>query len=184
MDEHRGYKTIRLGDVEYTEPRHYFVTLCAHQRQHLFGEVISGEVMLNAIGTIVCEEWLRSAQIRREMVLDEFVIMPDHMHALIGITAERTAVRHYKISMQPSRGSRDVTPRSLSTFIAQFKAYTTKRINGLRRTPGERIWQPRFYEHIVRNSEDFYAIRAYILNNPSRWQDKKNARLPWEQSGK
>jgi REP element-mobilizing transposase RayT len=181
MGNQQGYKTIRLGGIEYSEPFCYFVTLCTHERNKLFGEIADGEVKLSALGEIVREEWLRSPSIRPELVLDEFVIMPDHMHGLVGIAAgeDKSGLPSGTTKSPSSRGSRDVAPRSLSTFIAQFKAITTKRINDYRQISGLRVSQPRFYDHVISSTEDLYPIRFYIMNNPIRWQENRSERLPW-----
>ena len=63
----------------------YFVTVCTHGRAHLFGDVVNGQMVLNDAGVIVAEEWMKSAQIRRELLLDEWIIMPNHFHAVVFI---------------------------------------------------------------------------------------------------
>ncbi len=80
-------RSIRLKGYDYTRPGAYFITMCTHQRAHLFGEVVNGVMHLNALGEIVRAEWFRSADIRREIVLypDEFVIMPNHIHGIVWI---------------------------------------------------------------------------------------------------
>jgi putative transposase len=178
------HKTIRLQSAEYTEPRLYFLTLGADWRRPLFGEIISGQISLSEIGHVVEQELRRSTEIRSELALDTYIIMPDHLHALVGIIgSEETDKRaHCRAALQaereandplhPLRSSRERAPRSISSFIAQFKAYSTKRINELRGTPGQRVWQPRFHDHIVRITENAGDIRSYILANPERWQQK------------
>ena len=79
-------RSIRLRGYDYSQPGVYFVTLCTHNQEHLFGEVVDGEMRLNELGQVVREEWLRSAEIRREIILDAFVIMPNHLHGIVIIT--------------------------------------------------------------------------------------------------
>ena len=174
----RIHKRIRLQSLEYTEERLYFVTLCTDWREPIFGEVVEGQMQLSRYGSIVAEEWRRSPEIRPELVLDAYVIMPDHMHALVGISEEESRA-HCRAALQPEphRGSRDRAPRSLSSFIAQFKAHSTKRINELRNTPGNKVWQPRFHDHVVRLAENPAEIRAYIRANPERWYERYQYQL-------
>jgi REP element-mobilizing transposase RayT len=76
-------RSIRLTEYDYSQAGMYFVTVCAHGRECLFGEVMDEVVRLNGFGGIVGEEWLRSAEIRKEIILDEFIIMPNHIHGII-----------------------------------------------------------------------------------------------------
>jgi len=80
-------RSIRLRGYDYTQPGAYFVTICTHDREHLFGEVIDGEMRVNEFGQIVQEEWFRTAQVRPYVQLqpDEFVVMPNHVHGIIWI---------------------------------------------------------------------------------------------------
>jgi REP element-mobilizing transposase RayT len=81
----RQRRSIRLPGHDYTQPGAYFITICTHQRQCLFGDVVDGALQLNELGQIVAEEWQKSAQIRREIELDDFVVMPNHLHGIIWI---------------------------------------------------------------------------------------------------
>ncbi len=180
------YKSVRLPFHLYTGPRMYFVTICTAEREPLFGEIQDGVMYTNEIGRTVEEEWFRSPDLRKELVLDTFIVMPDHVHGLVGLTNLGEGITeldraHSRAALQaePLRGSRDRAPRSLSSFIAQFKATTTRRINETRHTPGSKVWQPRFYEHILRMSEKFDAARNYILTNPERWQADKEKSGVW-----
>jgi len=83
-------RSIRLKGYDYTQPGAYFVTICAYQRMHVFGEVVDGEIVLNDIGKIARDEWFKTAEIRPYVKLyeDEFVIMPNHGHGIIWIVDE------------------------------------------------------------------------------------------------
>ena len=84
-------RSIRLKGYDYTQPGAYFITICTQNRECLFGDVVDGEMRLDACGVIVREEWFRSAEIRREIALwpDEFVVMPNHIHGIVWITDQR-----------------------------------------------------------------------------------------------
>ena len=81
--------SIRLKHYDYTASGYYFVTMCAYKRVHLFGQVDSSGMHINQFGQIVCEEWNRSALLRPEIILDSFVVMPDHVHGIVIITSNQ-----------------------------------------------------------------------------------------------
>jgi len=172
MSLYHHRRSIRLKGYDYTQPGAYFVTICTHQRQPLFGRVVDRNMVLNAYGEIVREEWFRSAEIRAEIVLfpDEFVVMPNHIHGIVWIV-ETGPVGATGRSPLPPRDQppHGPAPRSLGSFIAGFKSAVTKRINALRGTPGTPVWQRNYYEHIIRHERALEAIRRYIAANPLRW---------------
>ncbi len=182
--QHRR-RSIRLPGYDYAQLGAYFITICTNRRRCLFGEIADSEMRLNAIGRIVEEEWFRSAEIRREIILDVFVLMPNHMHGIIHIeyTTDVGATGRSPLQPGPAR-------HSLASFVAGFKAGTTTRINALRGTPRQPVWQRNYYEHVVRTERDLDSIRDYIGNNPANWPtDRENPvavkpqkrRAPWEQ---
>jgi REP element-mobilizing transposase RayT len=176
-------RSIRLKGYDYTQPGSYFVTIVTHQRQLLFGDILNGDMFLNNVGCIVKAEWLRTADIRDNVTLDEFVSMPNHLHSIIIINDDEIPVGASRSSplqtdMQLSHGP---VPHSLGAIMAGFKSSVTKRINGLRNTPGMPVWQRNYYEHIIRNEMEWNNIRKYILTNPKKWetdQENPNAQPP------
>ena len=97
-------RSIRLRGYDYSQPGAYFVTACTWQREHLFGEVIDGEMVLNEPGEIVAAEWLQTAVKRPSIILGEFVVMPNHFHAILMIgTAE--------VDLRPEPGTNPVGAR-------------------------------------------------------------------------
>lgn len=164
--------SIRLRGYDYTQPGAYFVTICAHQREPLFGEVVDGEMRLNEFGEIVREEWFRTAEIRPNVELfdDEFVVMPNHIHGIIWIVDDTVgATRRVAPTTRRVAPTRGPVPGSIGAIIGQFKSIVTKHINALRGTPGTPIWQRNYWEHIIRNEHALNAIRQYICDNPARW---------------
>jgi len=83
--EHHHRRSIRIQGYDYSKTGIYFVTICTHQRQCLFGEIRNEKMILNQIGKIVAQEWLKSAEIRQEIVLNEWIIMPNHLHRIVVI---------------------------------------------------------------------------------------------------
>ena len=172
-DKHRR-RSIRLKGHDYTQPGAYFVTICTHERRHLFGRVVDGVMQLNAFGEIVREEWFRSAEIRREIELypEEFVVMPNHIHGIVWIVEYGGTNDSQDIVGATGRSPlqpRGPAPRSLASFIAGFKSAVTKRINHVRGTPGAPVWQRNYWEHVIRTERVLNAIRQYIHDNPPRW---------------
>jgi len=163
-------RSIRLRGYDYSQAGAYFITICTHEQICLFGEIINGEMRLNDAGQIVHDEWLRTADIRPNVELDAFVVMPNHFHGIVFLSDESR------------RGDRPVaptpmgpTPHSIGAIMAGFKSAATKRINELRGTPGAPLWQRNNYEHIIRDDESLNSIREYITNNPLQWEmDREN----------
>lgn len=162
--------SARASWWNYAAPGRYFITFCTAQRRHLFGCVQRGQMRLSPLGDIAREEWERSFAIRAELVCDVYVIMPNHIHAIVEIT--KPVEMHGRAPLTHGRGNAPATrpPKSISSFIAGFKSATTKRINEYRQTPGMPVWQPRFHDHIIRNDVAYQRITAYIRNNPARWE--------------
>ena len=173
----------------YSAPGAYFLTICTAGRAHLFGTVQDGQVILSPVGEIVRAEWEKSFAIRQELACDAYVIMPNHLHAIVRIisTAVQTAVRPSvetdgRRSLPPTPPQTPPTPktgvayrppRSISSFVAGFKSAATKRINAYRGTPGAPVWQARFHDHIIRNQGEYVRIAAYIADNPRKWTEDR-----------
>jgi putative transposase len=184
-------QTIRLKGHDYSSDGMYFITICAYQRNCLFGSITNGVMHHNEYGQIVAEEWLKSADIRQEIELGEWVIMPNHIHGIViidrpesvnfvvgaqGLAPLQDVPTRPKspqdLSLQPKslhQGVASRQPKSLSTFIAGFKMAVTKRINLARNAPGTPVWQRNYYEHIIRSEAAFQTILKYIRDNPKNW---------------
>src|SRR3989339_852595 len=76
-------QSIRLKNYDYSENGAYFITLCAQNRKKLFGRIIDGKMILNEFGKLAHDEWQKTSEIRENIILDEFMIMPDHLHGII-----------------------------------------------------------------------------------------------------
>ena len=165
-------RSIRLKGYDYSQPGAYFITICAHNRKPLFGNVVKGKMRLNALGEIVRHEWLRTADIRPNVELDAFVLMPNHIHGIIILHDDgRGTLQRAPTTEQFGKP----TSNSIPTIVRLFKSVTTKHINEIRRTPGAPVWQRNYYEHIIRDSESMNRIQEYITQNPLRWHlDREN----------
>jgi len=163
-------RSIRLRGYDYSQAGAYFVTLCTQGKKCLFGEVVDAQVHLSDMGQIVAEEWLRSADIRPEIDLDEWIVMPNHLHGIIVIPGEAVVGNRQEDTSQGTRTA-GPKPRSLGSIMAGFESASSRRINELRGTPGMQIWQHNYYDHIIRNEKDLERIRRYIADNPARWDE-------------
>ena len=166
-------KSIRLKDYDYSQPGAYFVTICTHDKNCLFGEVVDGQIVLNEFGRIVEQEWRQSEHIRSEIRLDAFQIMPNHFHAIVYIldrgvvgATGRSPLHSVLADKKRPNGPR---PKSLSSLMAGFQSAVTAKINMIRQTPGAKVWQRNYYDHIIRTENELYRIREYIVANPAKW---------------
>ena len=158
-------KSIRLKNWNYENHGYYFVTICVNDHQHLFGEIINNQMILNEYGEIIKFTWLDLVNHNRGILLDEFVVMPNHAHGIIIIGAGLIGA-----GLEPAP-----TDTGLPEIMRQFKTFSAKRIKKLRNAPSSTLWQRNYYDHIIRNEQTLNAIRAYIKNNPDQWSmDKYN----------
>jgi REP element-mobilizing transposase RayT len=190
-------RSIRLKGYDYGQLGVYFITLCTHNKECWFGEIRDSQMCLNQLGKIVTQEWLRTPEIRSEITLDEWIVMPNHLHGIIIITnpnpspppanpvgAHRRAPSSHHVSnprrapsshhvSNPQRAPSQFRrySNSLPSIIAGFKSVTTKRINILRETPRIPLWQRNYYESVVCDTEHLEHVRNYIRANPSCWKD-------------
>jgi len=173
--EHYRRRSIRLKGYDYLQSGAYFVTICAHNRECLFGDVAEGEMRCNEYGEIVRQEWYKTAEIRPRVQLDktEFVVIPNHIHGIIRIIDDDVGARRRRVPTIERFGK--PVCGSIPTIIRAFKSIVTKRINQIRGTPGAPVWQRNYHEHIIRNEESLNRIRQYIADNPRRWAfDREN----------
>jgi len=99
-------RSIRLKGYDYTQAGAYFITMCAYQRMHVFGEIVNGEMILNDTGKIAQDEWFKTAKLRQyvELYEDEFVVMPNHAHGIIWIVDDMVGTRRRRVPTIESFG--------------------------------------------------------------------------------
>jgi putative transposase len=174
----RNRQSIRLRGYDYTREGLYFVTICTHLRLHLFGEITDGVMQFNVWGNMVHRAWITTQQIRPNVTIDAFVVMPNHTHAIIHIDdtttvgAQCIAPLPQKPTDSPKRGvtPNNVVPNSLGAIVRGFKGDVTRTIRRLPNPPDGPIWQRNYHEHIIRNERSYHTIRQYVLTNPQQWQ--------------
>ena len=183
-DQYR-IESTRLPGWDYTSAAHYYVTLCTKNQQCFFGDVVERMMHLSPIGEIVAEEWQKTPLVRRNVMVDHYVVMPNHLHGIIvivetplGVGASPTEAPNVARSSAVETSRRDVSTvpsgvksGSLGAIIGQIKSVCTKRIwaSGSR----DFAWQPRFYDHAIRDDPSLNRIRQYIADNPAKWGEDR-----------
>jgi REP element-mobilizing transposase RayT len=171
-------RSVRLRGYDYAQPGAYFVTICTHCHVCIFGDVVNGEMIVNECGQRVTEEWLYTGLLRPDVVVDAFVVMPNHLHGIV-IILERDQRGRGVLHTPYVDGARDrgdnSPSRTIGAIVRGFKAATVRDINRLRGAPvGASAWQRNYYEHVVRGAGDLDRIRAYFTDNPARWLEDEN----------
>ena len=171
--------SIRLPDYDYSQPGFYYVTICARDKKLMFGEIANGEIYLNEAGSIVQAVWSSMPERFPYVKLDEYTIMPNHMHGIIELLeSDVDRVNSANRPAQSIVSERSViNPLSarkravLGDIVRAFKGATTHYIRTKVRP--DFAWQEDYYEHIVRNDRDLERIRKYIFDNPARWESDR-----------
>jgi putative transposase len=185
-------RSIRLRTFDYSQPSAYFLTICARENKSMFGRIIDGKMVSNALGRIVENCWREILIHFPNVELATHVIMPNHMHGIIVIRqtmTPRTTGDHGKSSAKDSRRAQHAVPLpthgfgapvagSIPTVVGAFKSSSAKQIRQVMRKPELQVWQRGYYEHVIRNDDDFRKARAYIRSNPARWAFDRESN-PW-----
>ncbi len=194
-------RSIRLKGYDYSQAGLYFITICCQDRECLFGHITNGEMILNDAGKMVETEWLKLPERFPNIALHEFVVMPNHFHAILEIVGATLAVApnatapknniveindKTKIEMENGQprdtgqpqGIAPTERKTVGDMIGAFKSIVT--VNYIRgvKTMGwkpfnGKLWQRNYFEHIIRNEQSYQTISAYIVNNPVNWTEDK-----------
>lgn len=158
--------STRLHGKNYAGIGMYYVTICTKNRTPWFGNVCDGQMRLTDVGRIVMGNWMSIPNHFSHVRLDKFVIMPDHIHGIIHIVETP-----YMASLQPRNPFHNAqwNRGCLGSIVQQFKRACTANI---RKTHPDFAWQPRYYDHVIRDEQDLERIRWYIKQNPIRWNDE------------
>lgn len=173
----------RLKGYDYSANGAYFITIVTKNRFHFFGEIKNGEMQLSEIGKIVWEQWFESEKIRKNILLDQFVVMPNHIHGVVLIDNgllddDRRNVVAQRFYSGPNKKMSDISPikTSLSHMVREFKTAVTKRS---RIIVPKFAWQANYHDRIVRNDDELNRIRKYIIENPKKWELDRNKKGIW-----
>jgi len=190
-------RSIPLEGYDYAQGGAYFVTVCAQAHLCLFGEIIAGEMRLNDWGRIVADTWRDLADHYPYVLLDAFVVMPNHVHGIIVLTdpvgagfkpaptdsaADDWTPAGFVPTDAAGAGLKPAPTRKrhgLAEIVRAFKTFSARRINQRRGLRGAPLWQRNYYEHIIRNDVALNRIRQYIADNPRSWAtDMENPQAP------
>ena len=148
--------------------------MCIENRECLFGQAVGEEIRISEMGVIVQAEWIRTPEIRNSVLIDEFIIMPNHLHGILFLREWDDVGAHCNVPL-PDRPQTEQfgksTVNSIPTIIKLFKATVTKQINELWGTPGQSVWQRNYFERVIRDEDELNGIRDYIIYNPLKWVD-------------
>lgn len=157
-------RTIRLPDWDYRTSAHYFITICTHERQHLFDDPRLHEIALNAWHYI--PEQPHAGHVK----IDAGIIMPNHGHGILHILVDpETEIISQDYPQRPP-------PGSVGAIVGNYKMLVTKRVKAMEKATGTdmKVWQRGYWERIIRNDRELNAVRQYIRDNPLRWQEDRD----------
>ncbi|MBM4167488.1 MAG: transposase [Ignavibacteria bacterium] len=169
-------RSIRLREFDYSNTGAYFITLCLQHRDLLFGKCEHGSIELNEFGNIAKNIWVSLKERFNKIELDEFVIMPNHIHGIIVIKNDNVsgnnvgAMNVGAIHELPLQNKIERRNMLLPKIIGYYKMNSAKRINEIRKTRGTHVWQKNYFERVIRNENELIKIREYIITNPLRWE--------------
>ncbi len=182
-------RSIRLKEYDYSQAGAYFITICTWNKERLFGNILNRNVELSSNGDITFQYWMDIPNHFNNVGLDEFIVMPNHVHGIIMCRGEVTSPflkmdnsikmggttqMDGETQMGGTTQGGETPPlrkRTLGQIVAYYKYQTTKHLNQIRDTPGIPVWQRNYYDHIIRNEYDLHRIREYIINNPLQWDE-------------
>jgi putative transposase len=158
--------STRLKGWDYSGAGVYSVTVCTRGRIRWFGEIVEDRVNLSPIGEVVADEWRKIPGSFERVTLDEWIVMPDHLHGIL----------IFQGLPESSKTSVHLAPQSLGAAVGKFKSHVSKRIwwNLKHR---DFAWLERFHDTIVRDSQALQNLRAYIRDNPRRWTESNHSRI-------
>ena len=152
--------SIRWKDFNYSYAATFFVTICSFERRCTFSRIIDGRVELKRRGRVIDEELHRSVAMRPGMILDEYEVMPNHLHAIFFLPG----------GDEPKPQGLARSRRSLGSMIAGFKSKVTSRERDFYDDPHLKVWQKGYFDRVIRDGKELDEICAYIRSNPGKWR--------------
>lgn len=175
-------ETTRMQGWDYASDGYYFVTICVKDREHLFGHLANGQMVLNEFGQTVNQCWFDLPNHYGNIRLDAFCVMPNHIHGIIVIDNNTTNIVETGLKpvskIDPTNhalletGLKPVSTKQHGLFemVRALKTFSARRINEIRHSAGMAVWQPRFHDHVIRDEKSLQNIREYIIRNPEMWE--------------
>lgn len=163
-------QSIRLKGYDYSKEGLYFITICTHERECLFGDIADEEIKLNDAGKIANECWLEIPNHFPNVILHEFIIMPNHVHGIIELkTIANVGAKNF--SPLPNQTPFKSPSKTIGSIVRGYKIAVTKWFRN--NTVIQTAWQRNYHDHINRNQQSYETIANYIINNPAKWGDDK-----------
>ena len=171
-------ETTRFKGWDYADFGCYYITIVTFNRINYLGKIVDGKMIYNDIGNIVKNELLRSFEIRAELKLKEYVVMPNHIHMIVQLRKDRVTM--YNKDNIPVLFRK---PKSISSFVSSFKSSTVSKVDDWidesnvdipkfnRENP---LWQRNYYDNIIKDEQEFMNVSNYIIANPKNWNDDKD----------
>lgn len=169
--ENHHRRSIRIPEYDYSQEGMYYVTICTWNRECIFGKVENSGMKLSPIGEIIYHEWYNIPNHFKNIELDTFIIMPNHLHGIIIVGASLVGALDNPIT-QNTRAGTSPAP-TLGAIIGSFKSLCVYRCRN-KRVDISKLWQRNYFEHIIRNEDELNRIREYIIYNPSRWMEDED----------
>ncbi len=161
-------KNIRLRDYDYAQAGVYFITICIKNKCPLLWDVPVGTINycppLSRYGQIVDNAINSIHKIYPSVKIDKYVIMPNHIHMLMSLSVNDGRAMPAPTEIKPCRGDQWSPVLKIGSIIQQLKGYAS-------RQAGFTLWQKGYYDHVIRNEQDYLARWKYIDDNPLKWQD-------------
>ncbi|MBD2480494.1 transposase [Planktothrix sp. FACHB-1365] len=177
-------ESTRLPYYNYAASGWYFVTICTKDKLWFFGDIVSSNIKFSAMGEIANKFWSDIPNHFQDVYLDAYIIMPNHVHGIIVIershNEEHGETRH-GTSLQGTDESNKFAPLKRGSLQAIINAYKSSVTRWCRKNGYDNFaWQPRFYDHIIRDEQALVKIQEYIVNNPAKWdEDQDNPANLW-----
>ena len=165
-------RSIRLKEYDYSRPGAYFITICTDKGKNVFGAIADGEMQLDEYG-VIAERYTEKISRRFQGAkVDKYVIMPNHIHMIIGIIVEAI----HELPLQPDVDTLGTRRKMLiPKIVGYYKMNVSRDINRIQHKTAFPVWQRNYYEHIIRNERELNHIRRYVINNPAQWEyDREN----------
>jgi putative transposase len=169
-------KNIRLQNWDYSLEGSYFITICCNDKLCHLGNITNKKIVLSPIGKIAHQYWLEIPKHFPHVKLDEFVIMPNHIHGILIL--DYTIIKNTNSAVLQKREKEFRTNQfanpiknSVSTIINQYKSSVKRWCN--KNGFNQFTWQSRFYDEIIHNEKILFEIREYIYKNPIMWEEDK-----------
>lgn len=176
----------RLQRWDYSSPGKYYITICIQNREQILCSIENQSVILSDFGKIVKNELLKIPEFHKRAILDEWIIMPDHIHMIIelgcwdydngkSVVGDSSGQIH-EFVLKNTTAQDDIKlfrakrrQMLLPKIIGKFKMLTSKQINIERNTSGQKLWQHDYHVRIINRDQDYLRIKQYIIENPKNW---------------